>query len=190
MTKVEPFNTEPLPVKLRTDDYLLLDEAGAFRMYQKTELIDGEVYFMNAQHRPHALIKIELYDALRDALQACNSNLRAMVEASIALSNHDVPEPDLLLTSEPKGLGLVPLYSVALVVEVSDATLEQDLGRKQRIYAAAGIPEYWVADVNAKMIHQMWAPGGEAYTEKREVALGERIAAATIAGLMVDIARA
>ena len=189
MTELLPLNTSPLPVKLRVEDYLLLDDSGAFQPYRKTELIDGEVYFVNAQHRPHALAKAELYDALRDALRTRGSPLRPLTEASIALSAHDAPEPDIVLTSEPKGEGLIPVGSVALVVEISDTTLSSDLKRKAMIYARAGIPEYWVADVNMKVIHQMWAPEGEAYAERREIAFGEAIDAITIEGLSIATAQ-
>ena len=187
MTEHLPFNTAPLPVKLRIEDYLALDGLGAFADYAKTELIDGEILFMNAQHRPHARVKMELYDRLRDALAILGSALRPIVEVSISVPPHSVPEPDIVLTSEPDGDGLVPLASVALIVEVADTTLVSDLGRKAHVYARHGIPEYWVADVNARVIHQMWRPRGEVYDERREVAFGERIEAATIAGLILTL---
>jgi Uma2 family endonuclease len=186
MTELLPLNTSPLPLKLRVEDYLLLDASGAFKSYQKTELIEGEVYFVNAQHRPHALAKAELYDALRDALRMLASPLRPLTEASVALSEHDAPEPDIVLTSEPRGEGLIPLHSVALVVEIADTTLSGDMKRKAMIYARAGVPEYWVVDVTAKAIHQLWSPEGEAYAERREIAFGERIEAATIGGLAAE----
>jgi Uma2 family endonuclease len=37
---------------------------------------------------------------------------------------------------------------VRLIVEVSDATLRFDRGRKSAIYAEAGIPEYWILNLN------------------------------------------
>ena len=114
MTEHRPLNTAHLPVKLRIEDYLLLDRSGAFDGYAKTELLGGEIYFMNAQHRPHARVKMMLYDAIRDALIASNSPQKAMVEASIAMPDDSVPEPDIVLTSEPDGEGLIPLPSVAL----------------------------------------------------------------------------
>ncbi len=43
-----------------------------------------------------------------------------------------------------------------------------------------------MVEIGARVIHQMWAPEGEAYTERREVAFGERIAAATVEGLAVE----
>lgn len=186
MTELLPLNTSPLPVKLRIEDYLLLDRSGAFDDYARTELIEGDVYFMNAQHRPHARLKTGLYDVLRDALRATSSPLRALIEASVALSDYDVPEPDIVLTSEPDGEGLVPLNSVALIIEVADTTLAGDLSRKARIYARAGIAEYWVADVNTKVIHKMWSPEGDVYAQQRECPFGEPITAATIATLSIE----
>jgi len=186
MTEIVPLTIEPLPVKLRVEDYLTLDELGAFEAYGKTELIDGEIVYMNAQHRPHARIKSRLYRLIADALDQIGSDLEALIEGSIAMPPHNVPEPDISLTAEPEGKGLIPLGSLALVIEVADATVANDLGRKRRIYAREGVPEYWVVDVNKAVIHQMWAPAGESYAEHREIAFGTRIAAATVAGLAVE----
>jgi Uma2 family endonuclease len=186
MSEVLPLNTSPLPVRLRVEDYLLLDSSGAFEPYAKTELIDGEILFMNAQHRPHARVKMGLYDAIRDALNGTGSPSTAFVEASIAMPDYSVPEPDIVLTDEPDGEGLIPLRSVTLVVEVADTTLAGDLGRKARLYATAGISEYWVADVKGRILHQMWSPTGGTYTENRDIAFGTAITAATMAGLTVE----
>jgi Uma2 family endonuclease len=169
-----PIDTSPLPVRLRVEDYLLLDASGAFDDYAKTELIEGRIVGMNAQHRPHGMLKMEMYDRLRQGLQAICSPLRPVIEFGLALAPDSLVEPDVLLTTEPSGDGFVPLPSVALVIEVSDTSL--------------GIPEYWVADVNAKVIHQMWAPEGEVYVEQRQVTYGEPIDAATIIDLAMETA--
>jgi Uma2 family endonuclease len=39
-----------------------------------------------------------------------------------------------------------------LVVEVADASLDFDRERKRRIYAAAGIPEYWLVNLPERRI--------------------------------------
>lgn len=186
MTEIIPLTIEPLPVKLRVEDYLALDASGAFDAYGKTELIDGEVVYMNAQHRPHARIKSRLHVLLASALRELKSELEALVEGSIAMPPHNVPEPDIALTAEPEGTGLIPLQSLALVIEVADATVRNDLGRKRRIYALAGVPEYWVVDVNKSLIHQMWMPSGDAYAEQREIAFGQPLGSMTIKGLAVQ----
>jgi Uma2 family endonuclease len=185
MTEQLPLNTSPLPLKLRVEDYLALDRIGAFADYAKTELIEGEIVFMNAQHRPHARVKMELGFALRDAVSRV-AGLGVLIEVSIDAPPHNVPEPDIVVTDEPDGEGLVPLRSVALLVEVADTTLRNDMERKAGLYAGLGVAEYWVADVNGRVIHQLWAPAGEAYAERRVVAFGEVVEAVTIEGLRVD----
>ncbi len=184
----EPISDASVTVKLLADDYQLLCDTGAFAEYGRTELIDGKVFEVSPQYRRHGIVKMDLYDALRDALRANGSPFRPVIEFSLALSPVSLPEPDILLTSEPVGDGPVPLASVALVVEVASSTLAEDMGTMAGLYAAAGIPENWVADVEGKVIHQLWAPEGETYAQRREVAFGERIEAVTVAGLTVTSA--
>lgn len=175
---------EPLPIvralPLRVEDFLLLNDTGAFDGYGKTELIDGGIVFMNAQHRPHARAKVGLAFALRDALRDVGSAYSVLTEVTVALPPHNAPEPDVVLTNEPEGKGPIPLASVALVVEVAHSTLAQDLLVKPRIYANGGVPEYWVADVEGQVIHQFFAPEGEAYAERRRYAFGEQITLVSI----------
>jgi Uma2 family endonuclease len=173
-------------VKLRIDDYLRLSEAGAFDRYARTELIDGVVYAMNTQHRPHGFAKDELAYRLRRALEAMGSYLHVATEQSVAMAPHDQPEPDIILTTEPRGSGPIPGRSVALLVEIAHTSLDHDLFRKAPVYAERGVAEYWVVDVKAGLIHQMWSPQGEEYVERQGVKLGERIEAATIEGLAVE----
>ena len=172
-------------VRLRSQDYLQLDEAGAFEPYGKTELLDGEIVYMNAQHRPHARLKMALYDALRAGLADAGSSLAVMVEASIALGEHDVPEPDITVTSDPDGEGLIPVAAVALVIEVADATLRSDLEKKARLYARAEVPEYWVADLRGRIVHRLTVPSAGTYTHHDEIAFGQSVVAVTVPGLTV-----
>lgn len=186
MSELVPIDTSRHRAKLSAHDFELLDRHGAFRSYRKTELIDGDIYFVNAQHRPHAMVKMRLYDALRDALNAAGSAYTPVCEATLALSPIDRPEPDILLTSEPDGEGFFPLTSVPLVIEVADTTLADDLGRKLHRYAVGGVQEYWVADVSRRVVIQMWMPVGETYKGRAEVAFGQPLASATIAGLRIE----
>lgn len=178
--------THPQPVKLTVEDYLLLDEAGAFGPEQKTELLDGTIYLVNSQYSEHFTVKVLLLRRLADACDALGTGLEAWSEGSIAMPPHSVPEPDIFVTTERPVKGLVRLETVALIVEVASTTLDYDLGEKARIYAANGVPEYWVVDLLHRKLHQMWSPGAEGYAERSEAALGERVAAVTVGGLTVD----
>lgn len=143
---------------------------------------------MSPQFRPHGIVKLELYDELLAQLRAVRSPFRPVMEFSLDLAAHSMPDPDIMLTTEPRGVRAVPLASVALVIEVSDTSIKQDLGSKLSLYAAAGIPEYWVADVNARTIHQMWTPEGNGYAQRIEIAFGEAVTIKMIADLSIETA--
>ena len=69
-----------------------------------------------------------------------------------------------------------------LVVEVSNTTLRFDLGRKTALYMAGGIPEVWVVDVNAEVVH-VATPAG-----KRIVSRGESLAPQAFPDLVLEVA--
>ncbi len=178
--------TAPHKGKLTIRDFVRLDESGAFDAYAKTELVDGEVLAGGSQFRPHAFIKSELAFRLRDAVAPTGLGLFPVVEVGVGIPPHNVLEPDIVLTSEARGDGFVPLGSVAIVVEVAATSPAFDLGRKRDVYAAAAIPEYWIADVEARVIHQFWSPAGSDYAQHREIPFGQRIGSATIPDLSVE----
>lgn len=175
-----------VPIKLRSRDYERLAEAGAFDRIGKTELVDGTVYAMSPQYRAHGYARDELAYRLRRASEALGLPFHVATEQSVDLTEHSEPQPDIVLTSEPRGEGAIPAASVALLAEVSVSTRAFDLGDKAAVYAAAGIPEYWVVDVRAGAIHVLWSPGPDGYGERREVTFGVPVEAVTVTGLVVE----
>lgn len=177
--------------RLTVEEYLLLDSEGAFDD-RRTELFDGEVYYMSPKHRPHARVLGDVYFSVRQALQACGSDLTALIDISVRLSNHDVPDPDIAITDAPGGTGILPLEALKLVIEVSDTTLAKDLGFKEELYARAGVPEYWVIDINESRVLCHANPRSKAegggYEGQLDVPFGEVLYSATIDGLTVETA--
>lgn len=53
---------------------------------------------------------------------------------------------------EPRRINLDNWRLPDLVGEVSDTTIATDLDEKKRLYAALGIPEYWVIDIKGKRV--------------------------------------
>lgn len=178
-----PLSTSPQPARLTARDLWLLADAGAFAGFVKTELIEGELQVVNAVHsrhaRVHAMLIGELYAALK------GSSLIVLATPSTALSDDSVPEPDIAIARKATGKR-VEGADLQLAIEISDTTLAEDLGRKMRLYGAHGVPEYWVADVEGGVIHQLWSPCADGYAERRTIALGQRVEAVTVPGLAVE----
>ena len=185
MTVLETLSS-PHPARLSARDFLLLAESGAFEQYARAELIEGEIFVVNAQYRRHANVRRQLVRLFEDALAGRTDGLGVLDECSVAFDDASIPQPDIVLTIEPDGDGPIPIASVRLIVEVADTTLAQDLGRKQRLYARHAIPEYWVADLSVGRVLRMWRPDGDGYTQRDEWALGKCVESATIAGLVVQ----
>ena len=176
----------PRPLKLTVDNFMALHEAGAFQGLSKVELIEGELLTMSPQHAPHVWAKSQLAFRLFDALRQLGSPLCPLIEGTIAMSDIDAPEPDIVLATSPLGLRLIPVASVALAIEIADSSLLFDLARKAELYASHRIPEYWVLGLPTATVEQMWNPSDGAYRERRRLNFGERIESATIPGLAVE----
>lgn len=175
----------PRRLWLRVEDFLLLNESGALDGYSKAELIDGEIVTMNAQFRPHAFAQSQLLVRVATALQALDLGLTAVIEAAIAMPPHDMPVPDITVTSAPRGDGPIPLASVALVIEVASTTRDTDLGRKAALYARGAIAEYWVVDLQMGEIVRHWQPGTQGYGARDTTPFGTNITAATLPALTI-----
>lgn len=173
--------------RLTVEEFLMLNRAGAFGM-RSAELFEGEVYYMSPKHRPHARAVTAMVLALSKALETNDSGLGVLTDISVKLSDHDVPEPDIVVTDAPDGEGILPLEAAKLVIEVSDSTLATDLGLKADLYAAAGVPEYWVVDVEERrvLLHANPREDGSGYDGQLDVPFGDTLHAATIEGLVVE----
>ncbi|MFM9853624.1 MAG: Uma2 family endonuclease [Sphingomonadaceae bacterium] len=184
MTAFEPINV-PHAAKLRVQDFVLLHEAGVFADYAKSELIDGEIWVMNALWAGHAKAQSRLIQAIANGVSEAGAALEVYANLSIDLIDKSMPEPDIVV-AEDHDDGAMPLAKVKLVVEISDSTLDIDLGRKAGLYARSEVPEYWVVDIEGRRIIQHWSPRDGVYRDQREAAFGDDVRAATLAGVTVS----
>lgn len=179
---------EPALLRITAAQFSVMVQAGAFTGDRGVELRGGLLYEMNPQYVPHMRAKSRLFLALANALQAIRSPLEVSSEGSVGLGDDEVPLPDLIVWEPVQVRGPVPGERVRLLVEVSDTTLTDDLGRKRALYAAASVPEYWVLDVFGRALHQYWAPADGVYARSAVVPFGETVRSATLAGLEVPTA--
>lgn len=185
MSYEQALNTSPEPIKLTVRDYLLLHEAGALSQYPKTELVNGAIVAMSPQHRRHGFAKEELRHRLRLALEALGSELYVWTEVSVDMSPVSMPQPDITVSTEAKGVGPITAGSVALIAEIADSTVDWDIGEKAAIYAEQGVPEYWVVDLQNEIVHRHIEPRADGYISVDTINLGQPLASVTLPSLEV-----
>ena len=75
-----------------------------------------------------------------------------------------------------------------LLVEVSDATLAKDRGRKLRAYARNGVPEYWIVNLQESQIEVYHDPQGETYGSSLVFRTGQTVATLAKPGAPIAVA--
>lgn len=176
------------PHKLTVDEVLTLERGGAFAGLPRMELLDGTLYEMSPQSSPHVRARNRLTFRLQSKILELALPYEAFSEATIRIGANHAPEPDIVISDTPEADGYYPASSILLAVEISLTSLPIDLAFKKSLYAGAGIPEYWVVDVEGGCVHQFWFPKGEDYCESRVVQIGDRLHSVTIADLSVETA--
>jgi Uma2 family endonuclease len=145
-------------------DYHRLSELGILDPKEPTELIAGQITLMAAKGTSHVTSLYLLANALPDRV---GSTALIRTQDPIQLDDFSEPEPDLAIVQ-----GTVLDYAerhprpsdIYLVVEVADSTLKHDCETKDKIYAQAGITDYWVLDVKNRRLHIFRVPTPTGYT--------------------------
>jgi Uma2 family endonuclease len=75
-----------------------------------------------------------------------------------------------------------------LIVEVAESSLSVDRGVKLRLYAACGVPEYWVVDVIAKCVEVYTQPSGDKYGKMVRYDHGQSIRPTRFSDITVQLA--
>jgi Uma2 family endonuclease len=138
----------PRPVRWTCAEFHRLGDAGAFAG-RRAMLIDGVILEEGPMNPPHAITLGLVEEALRGAFP---SGWWLRRQSPLILGDDLDPEPDLaVVAGRPRDFTTHPT-GAGLVVEVADTSLDFDTTEKRLIYARAGIPEYWVVDVNGRLL--------------------------------------
>ncbi len=161
--KTNQLSDRPL-MRWTVEDYHRLVNAGVLADRQ-VELINGNLVEMAPEGAQHSNTTRSGADYLRDRLSG-----KAIISEAhpITLSTSE-PEPDIAVVKLPRSQYKTrhPLPAdIFFLIEVSNSTLAYDLTVKKELYANAGIPEYWVADIVARQIYVFRQLKVGAYTEE------------------------
>ena len=179
---------QPLIHRINVAQFHRMLEAGVLTEDDRVELIDGEMRDMPPIGPSHSGCTVGLIQLLTQAL---GDRVLLNVQGPLALDGRSELYPDLLVLKPRDDLYQTAhptADDVLLLIEVADTTLEYDRKTKLPKYARAGVPLYWIVDVQHKTIHEHRDPDRFArrYRETRSVSTGT--IAAPLAGVEVQVA--
>ncbi len=170
------------------DEFYRLAEGGFLGPnHPRLELLEGEILEPMPIGPVHAAAVTRLHSILTRRL---GQGLIVRSQNPVRLTGVSEPIPDVAVlryredyyqSAHPRP------EEVLLLVEVSDSTLEFDVGRKARAYAEAGIGEYWVLDLAGERLRLFRLPEAGEFTETLIARRGQSVQARGIQELSVTV---
>jgi Uma2 family endonuclease len=169
------------------DEYYRMAEVGILTPEDRVELIDGEIIEMSPIGSRHLGCVNRATDLLTVTFRG-----RAVVSPHnpVLLNNYTEPQPDLaLLKFRPDFYaGKTPAAEDALLVlEVSDTTFDYDHDVKLPRYAAAGVMEVWVENLEQEVLLVCRDPSGSTYQTKLTLQRTDSISVAAFPDIVFKV---
>jgi hypothetical protein len=144
-------------------DYHRMGEAGILSPTDRVELIDGEIVTKMAIGPRHGA---SVDRANRALTTTVDTSAIVRVQGSVRLDLFNEPEPDIVLL-RPRADFYASAHpgpaDILLIVEVAESSIDYDRDIKARVYARAGLPEYWLVDLNEDVVHVHSDPSSGVY---------------------------
>jgi len=144
--------------RFTVDEYHKMIQAGALDEEARFELLEGWVVYKVTKNPIHDMTVDLVHELLSDRATGC----RVRSQSAITTADSE-PEPDVVVAAGPairyKKKHPGP-EDIALVVEVSDSSLARDRDEKLIIYARAGIPVYWIVNLQEQVVEVYSDPTG------------------------------
>jgi Uma2 family endonuclease len=166
-----------MPLKLErrrftADEYFAMADAGILREDERVELIEGEIIRMTPIGSRHAASVTVLTHLL---VEQAGKQAIVRVQNPVRLGDITVPQPDVAVyrARDDYYAGAHPRpEDTLLVIEVSVSTLPYDQGKKLPLYAASGVQEVWIVDLDGDVINVYREPRGRRYEVELQVRSG------------------
>jgi Uma2 family endonuclease len=177
-SKVRNMDLQLVHHRFSLEQYEEMIEHGILDSDDRVELLAGEIVEEMGEGSRHMSSVARLN---RYFVTALGHRAILLPHGPIALPPDSMPELDITLAVEREDFysSRRPLASdVLLLVEVSDSSLQKHRTLKLRIYAEAGISEYWIVNLVDNVIEVYAGPVDGRYASPRTLRPGETIAPA------------
>ena len=157
---------------------------------QRCQLLDGELILAPSPTNKHQTVAGNFFAILRLFVNANRLGRVWIAPFDVALSEHDVVQPDILFVSNQRAAIITEANiqgAPDLVVEVlSPGTAGHDRGYKLDLYSRHGVREYWLVDPDAETVEVLTA-GESGLTLHATYRRRQTLASPLLPGLAVDL---
>lgn len=176
-----------IPWRCSVVAYERMHDAGILEPDLRTELLDGRIFVVPPAGALHSSIVDRLNRLFTLGLQ---DSAIVRVQGHIPLSDWSYPAPDLSLLAPSDDFfaqGHPRPDQCLLFVEVAHSSLRRDRETKLPLYAAAGIPEYWIVDVRRRQVIVYRNPADGHYGWQATFGDGQRVGPQAFPNLRIAV---
>jgi Uma2 family endonuclease len=137
------------PKKWTVKEFHDLNSTGKYEG-RRLILLRGSILEQGKMNTPHA-VAVELATDVLRAIVPTGYRLRAQLPLVLSLDTDPIPDFAIVAGIPRDSLPEHPTTS-PLVLEVSDTSFDTDVTDKAELYALAGIPDYWVLDLESRQL--------------------------------------
>jgi len=180
--------TTPQTVPITVKQYRLLVEHDTFADRRgQVELIFGKIVETHQQGPQDA----DPIDELGQWSHQAVNNFRIRIEKPIEIPDlNSSPEPDVVWATKRRYSDRHPLpEEIHLLIEVSGTSKQFDRGEKRRLYAEAGISEYWIVDIASRRAEVLTQPDGTEFKQAKTHGVDDSIAPTCLPSAVLPVAR-
>ena len=150
------------------DEVMRMVEIGLVGEDEPVELLEGVLTRVSPKAPEHEVVKRRLLRWLVEADPG--GSVEVLVESPLRVPDrYSLPEPDVAIVAGGGDPREHPTTAL-LVTEVAATSTRTDTATKAGLYAAAGVPEYWVVDVPGRRLLRSTDPRAGRYREADAVA--------------------
>jgi Uma2 family endonuclease len=170
------------------EEYHRMGEVGLLDADTRVELIEGEIVEMAPIGDAHAATSNRLNRLL---VLAVGERGIVAVGNPVRLTQRSEPQPDFSVLrprADYQTKGPRP-EDVLLAVEVSDTTLRRDRRVKLALYARAGIPEFWIVNLEVREVEVYRSPAGDTYASVERKGPGDVVTMEALPSVTIAISQ-
>ena len=162
--------------QINVEEYYRMAEVGILTDNDHVELIHGEIIEMSPIGSRHASIVNRITKILTGLV---GDSAIVSVQNPIKVNDLNEPEPDVAVL-KPRDDFYAEKHpgsqDIFLVIEISDTTLAYDREIKLPLYAMAGIPEFWLINLEKGEIEIHRVPSTDVYKKIEILRPGDQMA--------------
>jgi len=162
------------PRLLSVDEYHRMIAAGILDEDERLELLEGVIVARAPQSPAHAYC---IQWLTRFLVRRLGDAYAVRPQLPLTLGERNEPEPDLTVVRADSASKDHHPGTAVLAIEVSGDSLRKDRRVKAAVYARFGIAEYWIVNVEARVVEVLSDPdaGDGAYRRTRIVTTSETL---------------